>query len=307
MRQVRNVAKKLMVKLHNSALRTGVVVLPNHYYTPIADVHDLARTRKSWARRSSMLGIDADMNAQASRLKEAVLPFEPEYRTNRAFKEGQSKGFGPGFGYVEAQCLHGVLRWLKPKRMIEVGSGVSTYCALQALALNAAEGRPGKITCIEPYPSDYIKGAQEVDLVARKVQELDPADFDSLAGGDLLSIDSSHAIRPGGDVLYLYLEVLPRLKPGCIIHIHDVFFPYVFQRNLLTDLFQHMETALLQALMTNNSRLEIVFSLSMLHYDERDIMRAVFPEYNPAEDVDGLAADDRTRHFPSSIYLRVRG
>jgi len=220
-------------------------------------------------------------------------------------KEGVAKGFGPGFGYVEAQCLHGVLRWLKPKRIVEVGSGVSTHCAVRATALNSAEGRGAEITCIEPYPSAYLRGSADIRLIPRKVQELAPSEFDSLESGDFLFIDSSHTVKPGGDVLYLYLEVLPRLKPGVIVHIHDIFFPYLHQRNVLDTLFQWTETALLQALLTNNRRLGILFSLSMLHYDAPADLKRVFPEYNRAPDSAGLA-DDRTQgHFPCSVYLKT--
>jgi predicted O-methyltransferase YrrM len=299
-------AKKLLFKVHQSALRAGFFVLPKHYYTPIADINELARTQAVWAQRSSMTGIETDTGQQASRLREIIQPFEPEYRLNGAYKEGMTNGFGPGYGYIEAQCLHGVLRWLKPKRVIEVGSGVSTYCTLKAVELNAAEGHPAEITCVEPFPSSYIRDNPKINLIPRKVEELNPAEFDKLERGDFLFIDSSHAVKPCGDVAHLYLKVLPRLKPGCVIHIHDIYFPYAFQRDLLYGLFQIMETAMLQALLTNNNRLEILFSLSMLHYDAQDVLKTVFPEYRPAADVNGLSQPDAVGHFPSSIYLRVR-
>jgi predicted O-methyltransferase YrrM len=303
----RDIIKSTFLKVHQVALGGGVVVLPNHYYTPIADVRELTRTRDKWAKRSPMTGIDADLGRQVARLQEIVKPFEPEYRGNSTYKEGAARGFGPGFGYVEAQALHGVLRWLKPKRVIEVGSGVSTHCATKALALNASEGHPGKLTCIEPYPSDYLKSSAGIELVTSKVEELDPAAFDQLGDGDFLFIDTSHAVRPVGDVAHLYLEVLPRIKPGCVIHIHDIYFPYSFQRDLLDGLFQSAETAVLQALLTNNNGLEILFCLSMLHYDAQDVMKDVFPEYSPLPDVNGLNVPNTAGHFPSSIYLRVRG
>lgn len=302
----RDLIKSTFLKVHQVALGGGIVVLPNHYYTPIADVRELTRTRDKWAKRSPMTGIDADLGRQVGRLQEIVKPFEPEYRGNATYKEGAARGFGPGFGYVEAQALHGVLRWLKPKRVIEVGSGVSTHCALKALALNASDGSAGKITCIEPYPSDYLKSSSEIDLVSSKVEDIDPAVFDRLDAGDFLFIDTSHAVRPIGDVTHLYLEVIPRIKPGCVIHIHDIYFPYSFQRDLLNGLFQTTETPLLQALLTHNNRLEILFCLSMLHYDAQDVMKDVFPEYSPAPDVNGLNVPNTTGHFPSSIYLRVR-
>ncbi len=306
-RQLKEFAKSALAAGYRTALKAGLVVLPNHYYTPVADVHELRRTKSSWARRSSMLHIDVDVREQAEVLRNMVKPFEPEFRKNETYLEGMSKGFGPGYGYIEAQCLHGVLRSLKPRKIIEVGSGVSTYCAMQACARNAREGSPVQIICIEPNPRAFLKTVkdQTVSLMEAQVQSLDPNFFLTLEAGDLLFIDSSHAVKPGGDVVYLYLEVLPRLKPGVIIHIHDIYFPYIYQRNLLTTLFQWSETAMLQALLTNNTRLSILFCLSQLHYDAPKILSEVFPEYVKQPDDDGLIGAPSSGHFPASIYLRA--
>lgn len=302
-RGLKRVAKRLLVQAHRAALRAGVVVLPNHYYVPIADLNVLERTRERWARRSPMTGIDVDLRRQAALLREMVAPFLAEYAGNDAMRHATALGFGPGFGFIEAQCLHGVLRALKPRRIVEVGSGISTYCAVKATELNAAEGRPAEITCVEPHPSAYLRRASGIRLVGRPVESLDPAEFDRLDAGDFLFIDSSHAVRPGGDVLYLYLQVLPRLRPGVVVHIHDVFFPYLHQRDLLESPYQWAETALLQALLTGNPRLGILFSLSMLHYDAPEVLKGVFPAYAPAPGRDGLGPVS-PGHFPSSTYLR---
>jgi predicted O-methyltransferase YrrM len=303
-RRLKTAARRLAFKAHEHAMRMGVVLLPKHYYVPVADVVELKKTKDSWAHRSSMCGIDVDIAQQAAKLQSTVGPFEPEYRGNLAMKQAAAEGFGPGFGYIEAQCLHGVVRWLKPKRIIEVGSGVSTYCAVSAARRNAAEGRPAEITCIEPYPSTYLRSSGDIRLISRKVQELAQSEFDILESGDLLFIDSSHAVKPAGDVLYLYLDILPRLKPGVVVHIHDIYFPYVYQRDILDTLYQWTETALLQALLTNNPRLKILFSLSMLHYDAPRELGRVFPEYSRAPDSHGLADRSVEGHFPSSIYLQ---
>jgi predicted O-methyltransferase YrrM len=216
--------------------------------------------------------------------------------------------FGPGFGYIEAQCLHGVLRFLKPRRLIEVGSGISTSCAMRAIGLNAEQGSNAKITCIEPHPSDFLCEAertQSIELIKSPVQILDPDSFLELGAGDFLFIDSTHAIKPGGDVLYLYLQVLPKLKPGAIVHTHDIYFPYVYQPDLLKSLFQWSETALLQALLTHNSQLSVLFCLSQLHHDAPDVLGEVFPEYVRQSLDDGLTDATSSGHFPASIYLQT--
>src|SRR5438067_7049636 len=120
--RLKPLAKGCIGTLHRLALRAGIVVLPNHYYTPIADVHELRKQRKCWAKRSSMVGLDMDIATQTKTLREIVAPYESEYRGNAVYKEAAAKGFGPGFGYIESQCLHGVLRVRKPRKAYDIGS-----------------------------------------------------------------------------------------------------------------------------------------------------------------------------------------
>lgn len=302
-RRFKNLAKSGLFNLHKAMLRVGLIVLPNHYYAPIADVNRLAATRARWAVRAPMHGIDTEPGRQLEWLRRNVLPFEPEYRGNQRYLDGVAAGYGPGYGYIEAQCLHGVVRSLKPRRIIEVGSGVSTHVMLGALERNASDGQAGKLTCIEPYPSDFLRNASGIDLIGHPVEELDPAVFDALEAGDMLFINSTHAVRPGGDVVYLYLQIVLRLKPGVLVHVHDIYFPFLHQRDLLHTLFQWQESALLAALLTGNAGLRIESCLSQLHYDDPPGLLSIFPEYlrNPGED--GLSEAASQGHFPSSVYL----
>ncbi len=142
-----------------------------------------------------------------------------------------------------------------------------------------------------------------------RVQSIPVSKFEELTSGDLLFIDSSHTVRPGGDVNYLILEVLPRLSKGVFVHFHDIFLPYDYPRNVLNSYFQWMETSLLRAFLINNHKVRILFCLSHLHYDRQDSLKDVFPDYNPAPDENGLEIDDKTdpdkQHFPASIYLEI--
>src|SRR5690242_8485539 len=108
--------------LFRLGLRSGMILLPKHYYVPIADVNELARTKKRWAKRSQMAGINMDLQEQVRFLRESILPFQSEYIGSKLYLEGMAGGFGPGYGFIEAQAYHGVLRWLKPQRVIEIGS-----------------------------------------------------------------------------------------------------------------------------------------------------------------------------------------
>jgi hypothetical protein len=117
-------------------------------------------------------------------------------------------------------------------------------------------------------------------------------------------------VKAGGDVNFLILEVLPRLKPGVIVHFHDIYLPYDYQRDLLDTFMHWSETSLLRAFLINNSRARIFFSMSQLHYDRPDALRKAFPDYAPQTDVDGLVVGEvpfekSRRHFPSSTYIEI--
>jgi Methyltransferase domain len=258
-----------------------------------------------------MSGIEVDLDRQSRVLLETCAPFEREYRGNPFYAQACASGCGPGFGYIEAQALHGFVRHWKPKSIIEVGSGVSTFCMLAATSLSRdSDGRAAKITSIEPYPSAWLRLAP-VTLIEKPVQEVPLARFDALAAGDILFIDSSHAVRTGGDVNFLILEVLPRLQPGVLVHFHDIYFPFDYPRDALNTLSQAQETALLHAFLIGNRGVRILFSLSHLHYERQQVLAEVFPEYRPQPGENGLRDalyrpfEAISEHFPSSLYLEI--
>lgn len=187
-----------------------------------------------------------------------------------------------------------------------MGSGVSTHCMLRALRQNEADGHAGShMTCIEPNPStplEALAAEGAIELLPEPVQGVDMDRFEALEAGDLCFIDSSHAVKPGSDVNHLILEVLPRLRAGVIVHFHDIYLPYDYPRDVLRTLYHWQETALLRAFLIGNAGVDILFSLSQLHYDAPD-KREVFPEYEPQADVDGMATE-HSGHFPASTYLR---
>jgi predicted O-methyltransferase YrrM len=309
---------------HRTMLRTGITVLPNHYYVPIADANVLRKTRKSWALRAPLTGTEiVNIDRQAETLIKWVSPWAREFAGNSPYLDGVAQHWGPGFGYIEAQCLHGVLRTLKPRRIVEIGSGVSTHCMLEALALNEFSTQ---MTCIEPYPSAALMAAPQITQIAEKVQDAGIRYFSQLGKGDFLFIDSTHAVKTGGDVEHIYLRIIPSLAPEVVIHIHDIYFPFLFRPDVLNAMYQWNESGLLLALLTNNPRLSVLFCLSMLHHDRPDVLSSVFPEYRPrAVGPDGLDVlsrafpeygagprrpngpfADRLGHFPSSIYLMTK-
>jgi len=303
--------KTALLGVHKTALRFNIVVLPNRYDTGVADLNVLNNTKQFWTPQSEMTGIHWDVNEQERLLGQVMLPFQAEYRGNPSYREATGSACGPGFGYVEAQALHGFIRHYQPRKVIEVGSGVSTYCMLAASRLNRdSGGREQSLICVEPYPRDWLRHAP-VTLIDTPVQQVGLDTFQSLEAGDLLFIDSSHAIQTGGDVNYLILEVLPRLKTGVLVHFHDINFPYDYPRDALTALGSCQENALLHAFLAGNQRFQVLFCLSLMHYERPGALQRIFPEYKPQGNEQGLRADaypafgEIQEHFPSSLYLSV--
>ena len=309
----RNAIKRAILGVHKLGIRFGIHILPVHYYTPVPNILELQRTRDVWAKKSELPGVSVNLDEQAANLKVICMPYQNEYAGNTAYKEGESNHFGPGYGYIEAQALHGFIRHYKPKRIMEVGSGVSSYCMLKASEMNGKEtGQDSKIVSIEPYPSSRLRTLQQIELMIQQVQTVPFEVFTALGESDLLFIDSSHTVKAGSDVNYLILEVLPRLRKGVIVHFHDIFLPYDYQRDVCQTFLHWAETSLLRAFLIFNEKAKIIVCLSYLHYERKDLLREVFPEYDSQADVNGLSPekyrpfDPIPEHFPSSIYFQIQ-
>lgn len=305
---MKHILKPLVLAIHKLLTRVGIHVLPVHYYSSVPNIVELEKTQDRWAFKSGMPGVDSSLDRQVNRLGEICSPFQKEYAGNSFYQEGVRNAWGLGYGYIEAQALHAVLRYYKSERVIEVGSGVSTYCILAALAMNKDQsGKAASFVSIEPYPSFQLRSEEAVRLIMRPVQQVPFDEFQRLQSGDLLFIDSSHAVKTGSDVNYLILEVLPRLNRGVIVHLHDIYFPYDYQRDVLDTVFHWSETSLLRAFLIHNSRVEIIFCLSQLHYDRPNALREVFPEYDPQPAESGIVRRHAAAggHFPAAIYLRM--
>mgnify|MGYP000424237323 FL=1 len=262
------ILKIIFFNLQKLLLKIGLHINPAHYYSSIPNINELVESKSIWAKKSMLYGLNINIEDQIENIKTICLPFKNEYLGNEIFKYGTENKFGPGYGYIEAQALHSIIRKYKPKRVIEVGSGVSTWCILKANDLNKVqEGVVDfKLTCIEPYPNSVLKSLKEVNLIEKKVQEISFEDeFYKLEKNDILFIDSSHTVKVGSDVNYIILEILPRLKPGVIVHFHDIFIPYDYNRNTLSTFFHWSETTLLRAFLINNKNL-IMVSLIELNW-----------------------------------------
>jgi predicted O-methyltransferase YrrM len=285
--------------LFRLAERAGVHLTPRHYYTPVPDVRWLRQHAQLWEGASTLAGVTWDLDAQLESLTSATAPYIEEVAGLEFFNRVTSDEWGPGYGPIESQVLHCFLRARRPRRVIEIGSGVSTACMLHSLPHI-------QLTCIEPFPSPILRQTAGARLLIQTCQEVPLAFFSALEEGDLLFIDSSHAVKVGSEVPRIYLEIIPRLRPGVFIHIHDIFLPYLYPPDILSwPFWAWQETVLLAALLTNNPKLEVLFCLSALHHARPSELRALLPDYRPRAMRGGLFADGGPGHFPSSIWLRT--
>ena len=284
-------------------------VLPKHFYTPVPDYAWLKANRPLWTGRASLNEVAWDISAQLAWLEEICRPYYQEVAGLALFAAIQSSGVGPGFGPIESQVLHCFIRAKAPRRVIEIGSGVSTGCTLHAVQLNRQDGRDTRLTCIEPFPKEAFSTVKDITHLRQPLQAVPLSLFAELQPGDLLFIDSSHAVKTGSEVLRIFLDIIPALPAGVYIHIHDINLPYEYSRDALSAYYASQETALLLALLTGNSHLSILAALSGLHYDCPDGMRAILSDYRPQANREGMPAHNGgphatgEGHFPSSTWL----
>ena len=296
----RETLKEVLRRVFRLSDRLGVHVLPKHYYSPVADRTWLQAHPELWRRP---LALDWDLDAQLEWLARVCGEHLEEVRGLEFFDELVAEGFGPGYGPIEAQILHCFVRAEAPRRILEIGGGVTTAVMARAAALNETESR---ITTVEPSPRERLRQLEGVEVVARLAQDAPQELFDELGEGDLLFVDSSHAVRTGSELAQLYLERIPRFARGVTIHVHDIYLPYLYAPSLFHEPFDPQETTLVAALLEGNASLEVLCCESALHHERADELRKLLPDYRPQPVHAGLADPGAAGHFPSSLWIRTR-
>ncbi|MFT6664038.1 MAG: putative O-methyltransferase YrrM [Porticoccus sp.] len=273
--------------------RIGIFPLRNHYYEPLFDDSLLLEPLDN---PRYLPGIDLNEAGQLAFIrglgftnelitldlavkKESIAPF---FIDNKTFNAG------------DADFLYQILRFLKPKKLVEIGSGNSTKMARSAMLKNRAETAVDyRHICIEPYEQPWLDSLESIEVIRQRVENVGLDLVAELQAGDLLFIDSSHVIRPQGDVLTLYLDILPRLKPGVYVHVHDIFTPRDYLKDwVVDDVRLWNEQYLLEALLSNSRRYEVVAALNFLKHDHYQSLAKVCPYLKPDSE-------------PASFYFRV--
>jgi Methyltransferase domain len=282
---------KLRQNVFRIAQDYGLQFLPAHFYCPVPETRKLPKD--IFTRCSELPGVRMNTGQQVDLLALLAGRFRSEYEAIPETKpEGSpSHTYYRGNGYysdIDAGILYSAIRHFRPRRIIEIGSGNTTYLFAQAIARNQADDSSYRcdLIAIEPYPNAVLKAGFPglTRLIDQPVQQVLLSEFEYLQENDILFIDSSHVLKIGSDVQYELLEIVPRLKKGVLVHLHDIFLPREYPRDWVENMNRYFtEQYLLQSFLAFNDSFEVLLAASWLHIHRPDALRAAFRSYDPAQ------------------------
>jgi hypothetical protein len=258
-------------------------VPPGHYYSPLLDIDSLGPNSPNMSSDGVECWENIDLHPleQRSYYEDLIdrfpaLPF-PSQKTEgyRYFADNEF------FNFSDAFTLSGIIRKEKPRRIVEIGSGFSSAVMLDTLSQT---GETAALTFIEPFPhrldsvllpNDRASSA----ILARPVQEVLLSVFDELDAHDILFIDSSHVAKIGSDVTIILLRILPRLKPGVVIHFHDIFYPASYPISWIREGRAWNESIFLRAFLVQNRDYKIIAFNAFAAYSFPELFRDRIPNF----------------------------
>lgn len=262
----------------------GYDLLRRDYYSPIPD------PRIVGDGRIDMVEVALDLDRSVEHVRELE-------RFLREFVPPDGWRWDNGlYGRVEADLLYAELRFRRPARIIELGSGHSSLIIAAAARANAADGVAPHYTAVDPYPRDFVRaGIAGLDELRDQSATAVPlAEFENLGDNDVLFVDTTHTVKPGSEVNHLILEVLPRLAPGVVVHFHDVVLPYEYPRAFFEKGLFWAEQYLLHAFLAMNDGYEVLLPAYALCRERAEAMAGLVGSFRP-----GVG--------PGAFWIRRRG
>jgi hypothetical protein len=278
--------------------RFGFHVSLNHFYEPIPDTRTLKD--ELWLKQSSLVGVEIDDEEIVRLLSEFRAKYKEEYDRFPRKESGDPFAYyfyNETFGSVDGEIYYSMIRHFRPKRIIEIGCGKSTLLASKAVLKNMEDQENVQLLGVEPYPSEVMRrgfpGLSE--LRECKAQDVEIDEFLELEANDILFVDSSHVLKIGSDVQYIFLEVLPRLKKGVLVHFHDVFLPLEYPKEwVLGERKFWNEQYFLHAFLISNKAFEVLWPGNYMHLRHPQELEKAFGSY------------DREFVVPGSFWMRNR-
>lgn len=256
----------------------GVFPIRDHYYEPLFNPRHLHRPL---GKPRPLPGIDLNVSSQLQLLEcfdyADELDRLPRHQAGARFYYAN-----PNLPPADSEFLYCAVRYFRPARVLEIGSGFSTLMMLEAIERNRSEdpSYACRLTCVEPYEMPWLDRLPGLEVLRERVELLDPGILRSLGANDILFIDSSHVVRPQGDVVHLFLELLPHLARGVLVHVHDIFTPHDYPPAWIVDEVRLWnEQYLLEAFLTCNDRFRILAALNLLARRHPERLAAKFPVF----------------------------
>ena len=290
LRKIRKMGINGFPKSKKTLLKMGVFPITDHYYEPLFNPKHLY---KELSLERKIKGINWNLKEQLQTLESFDFQDEfkdiPEDFVNDFVFNFKNDSFESG----DAEYWYNMIRLKKPRNIIEIGSGNSTKIARLAIEVNKKNNDKYECNhiCIEPYEMPWLEKIG-VKVIRDKVENIDLSFFDQLEANDFLFIDSSHVIRPQGDVLFEFLELIPNLKNGVIIHVHDIFSPRDYPKEWIIDQVRLWnEQYLLEAFLSFNNDYKIIGALNLLYHNQFELLKNKCPRIT------------KNGKEPSSIYI----
>lgn len=280
----------------------GVFTIRRHYYEPLFDPRDVEEGDDV---DREIVGLDLNTDEQLALLDKFDYGDElrkiPKSRSTDNSAEHYHFGRA-GFAGVDAEYFYSLIRFFKPRNIIEIGSGSSTLLAGLAVTQNKTEDPSYECRriCIEPFEQPWLE-ATGVQVERVKVEAVDPSIVETLQKNDILFIDSSHVVRPRGDVVFEQLRLLGRVKPGVLIHVHDIFTPRDYPNAWLFDEVRlYSEQYMLEAFLAFNTEFSIIGALNYLYHHHQEALSRVCPVHGELD----IARVTQGPGRPTSLWFR---
>jgi SAM-dependent methyltransferase len=268
-------ARKKIANLVLERDRYKTWVPPGHIYSPVPSIEEIKMKDHNIFHviPAKLLGIDLNEEGQLQlfgKFKEYYKeqPFNSEKQDHiRYFFDNTS------YSYSDAIVLYCMIRHVQPKRIIEIGSGYSSCVTLDTNEIFFTS----RVSCafIDPYPELLLSLIKEsdkdkIELISLKLQDVPLNKFSDLSANDILFIDSTHVVKTGGDLNYIFFEILPNLKNGVYIHFHNIFYPFEYPKEWIYEGRAWNEAYFLRAFLQYNNEFRIQFFNTFLAHFHKD-------------------------------------
>jgi hypothetical protein len=262
--------------------RTLRFVPPGHFYSPIPSLDEVKRDESQIFGNvhQNIPSIELHESEQLKLLEEFThyyeeIPFQPSK------VEGLRYYFeNPLYSYSDSILLHCMIRFLNPKRIIEVGSGFSSCVILDTNELFFDSSI--MTTFIDPYPDLLMSLIKEKDknnikIISSRLQDVELREIEVLEERDILFIDSTHVSKVNSDVNHIFFIILPHLSAGVHIHFHDIFYPFEYPKDWVYEGRAWNEAYMLRTFLQYNSEFRIVLMNTFMQYFHEQFFREKMP------------------------------